>query len=184
MVARRRVFTAVALAFVAFAGWEWWIGKPDPLQYRALSVTFVAAMLAAQWRHLLILSAPLLVAGVATAALASGSRWFGALAVAAVVYGTLFATYRLPSVRWPGNRDYSYGMFLWGFPVQQALIGLWPAIPPLVLFGLASLLVLALAAASWHLVEAPMLRLKNQGRPRPAIDVPAEPAYQTRSSGT
>jgi peptidoglycan/LPS O-acetylase OafA/YrhL len=183
-VARRWVFTAVAVAFVAFAGWEWWIGKPDPLHYRALSVTFVVAALAAQWRHVLVLSVPVLLAGVAAAALASDSRWFGGLVTAVVMYGALFVTYRLPPSRWPTDRDYSYGLFLYGFPVQQTLLSLWPTIPPLALFGSASLIGLGLAAASWHLVEEPALRLKNRDRRRVPAAGEAASAYQTRSSGT
>lgn len=166
-VARRWAFTAVAAAFILYAAWEWWIGKPDPLQYRALSVTFVAACLAAQWRHLLVLSAPALLAGAAAAALAVEGRGFGPMATAVLIYGTLFATYRLTPLRWPGNRDYSYGLFLFGFPVQQSLIACWPGVPPLLLFAIAVPLALALAVASWHLVEAPALRLKAW-RKRPA----------------
>lgn len=181
-VARRWAFTAVALAFIVFAGWEWWIGKPDPLQYRALSVTFVVAALAAQWRHRLVLSAPALLAGIAAAVLVSDGRGFGPLATTLVIYGTLFATYRLVPLRWPGSRDYSYGLFLFGFPVQQALIACWPDVPPLLLFATAAPLAFGLAVASWHLVEAPALRLKVRRRlPAPAAAAETAPELVTRS---
>ncbi|WP_374604052.1 acyltransferase family protein [Arenimonas sp.] len=180
-VARRPVFTAIALAFVGFAAWEWTIGKPDPLHYRALSVTFMLAALVAQWRDRLPLSTPLLLATMGAAALLHESRWFGPLATLAVIYGVLVITYRLPVWRWSASRDYSYGLFLYGFPVQQALLAAWPSVPPLALFACATLLAALLAALSWHLVERPALGFK---RGRPAMPPAAGAVYQTRSSGT
>lgn len=178
---RRLPFTAVALAFVAYAAWEWWIGKPDPLQYRALSVTFMIAALAAHWRHQLTLSPPVFLALAGAAVLASSSRWFGPLATLALIYGSLLVVYRLPALGWPATRDYSYGLFLYGFPVQQSLLAAWPSLPPMALFALAVLLAGLLAAASWHLVEQPVLRFKTGKQPAvPGTDEP----HQTRSSGT
>jgi peptidoglycan/LPS O-acetylase OafA/YrhL len=57
--------------------------------------------------------------------------------------------------------DYSYGLYIYAFPIEQALRQYIPAILPLELFGLASLLTLACAMLSWHFVEQPALRLKK-----------------------
>jgi peptidoglycan/LPS O-acetylase OafA/YrhL len=56
--------------------------------------------------------------------------------------------------------DYSYGVYIYAFPVQQAVLQLFPSlsIPTYVLCSLA--LTLMLAAASWHLVEQRALRWK------------------------
>lgn len=179
---RRGLFTAVALAFLALAAWEWGTGTPDPLHYRALSATFVLAALCAHWRERLRLSAGVaLVAAVAIIA-AWDHAALGPLAILVLVYAVLSAAFRLPALRWPGTRDYSYGLFLWGFPVQQLLVGAWPGMAPLALFALGAVLSAGLAAATWHLVEAPSLRLKSwswrRRGPVPAV------AHQTRSSGT
>jgi peptidoglycan/LPS O-acetylase OafA/YrhL len=61
--------------------------------------------------------------------------------------------------------DLSYGTYIYAFPVQQTLIWLfkdrlsWTAV-----FALTVATTLALAFASWHLVEKRALRLKPQVR--------------------
>ncbi len=56
--------------------------------------------------------------------------------------------------------DFSYGIYIYAYPVQQALIALNKGISPLMLFLQASIITLILAAASWHLVEKHALKLK------------------------
>lgn len=60
--------------------------------------------------------------------------------------------------------DFSYGVYIWGFPVQQALIhfvGL-DRIGPVGLAFWAFLICLPLAALSWHFVEKPSLARKDR----------------------
>lgn len=157
---RRWAFTAVALAFIGFASWEWLQGKPDPLHYRALSCTFVAASLAAHWRHRVPLSHVLMLALVIAAVACRDSAFFGPAATLAVIYGTWWFVYALPVLRWPTGRDYSYGLFLYGLPSQQVVVALIPDVTPVPLFLYATGLAFVLAALSWHLVESPALRWK------------------------
>jgi peptidoglycan/LPS O-acetylase OafA/YrhL len=56
--------------------------------------------------------------------------------------------------------DWSYGVYIYAFPVQQTVAMLWPGLSPLQHFGVALGLTLIPAALSWHLVEKPALRLK------------------------
>jgi peptidoglycan/LPS O-acetylase OafA/YrhL len=65
--------------------------------------------------------------------------------------------------------DFSYGLYLYAYPIQQLLL-LWlgRSLHPLWLFALAMMITLPLAAASWHGLERPFLRLK----PRPATPLP------------
>lgn len=57
-------------------------------------------------------------------------------------------------------RDYSYGIYIYAFPVQQTVVSFWPQIP-LVAYLLSTLvLTITLAALSWHFVEKPALKLK------------------------
>jgi peptidoglycan/LPS O-acetylase OafA/YrhL len=72
-----------------------------------------------------------------------------------------FGFARSPALSWlTRSGDYSYGVYIYAFPVQQTVVSLWPnlAVGPYIV--LVSAIVLVLAAASWHLVEAPALRLK------------------------
>lgn len=98
--------------------------------------------------------------------------------------------------------DLSYGMYLVGFPVQQLVV----VYVGVVAMSLNLVLVLAISAVlaliSWHLVEAPSMRLKNRlvgnrrrgtvevpraGDPSPSPVVPVAPteaAQPTEPSGT
>lgn len=67
-------------------------------------------------------------------------------------------------VRWQGyNRfgDYSYGIYLWGFPMQQLVAHGLPATIPLVNAALSLPLAIAMAVVSWHFVEKPAITLKS-----------------------
>jgi peptidoglycan/LPS O-acetylase OafA/YrhL len=58
--------------------------------------------------------------------------------------------------------DYSYGLYLYAFPVQQCLAAMHaPRLGFAAYFVSSFLLALALAAASWHLVERRALGLKS-----------------------
>ncbi len=58
--------------------------------------------------------------------------------------------------------DYSYGYYLWAFPVQQCVMTFRPGSSQLALSAIAGILTLVLAIASWHLLESPMLALKDR----------------------
>lgn len=65
--------------------------------------------------------------------------------------------------------DPSYGIYILGCPIQQAVQATCPQLPFAASLLLALLLALAAGYASWHAVEAPALRLKrlwgHAGRP-------------------
>ncbi len=62
--------------------------------------------------------------------------------------------------RFTSTGDYSYGVYIYAFPVQQAVLHFWPGIGWWPNLGAVTLSTLALAVASWHLVEQRALRLK------------------------
>jgi len=59
--------------------------------------------------------------------------------------------------------DYSYGFYLWQFPIQQWIMLRRPATtqPELVTYAVPA--TLALAIVSWHLVESRALAFKGRG---------------------
>lgn len=76
------------------------------------------------------------------------------IAYAALCIGFLTARTRAISASWP---DYSYGMYIYAFPVMMVAQGLFGFTSPYTL-GLANLLLtIPFAAASWHFVEKPAL---------------------------
>jgi peptidoglycan/LPS O-acetylase OafA/YrhL len=70
---------------------------------------------------------------------------------------------RLPMQRVGAYGDFSYGVYLYAFPVQQLLV-YWLAVArhPLVLTAMALPITLLLSLASWKLVEQPFLRRKKR----------------------
>ena len=81
-----------------------------------------------------------------------------------------------PFTRLGRTRDYSFGVYLYGFPIQQALAlagGARWGLPAFILLSAAG--TLACAALSWHLVEHPAMKLKDRKlfrrrRPEPVVD--------------
>ena len=60
--------------------------------------------------------------------------------------------------------DYSYGVYIYAFPVQQAILALFPAIAFWKFNYLAILITVVLAMLSWHCIEQPMLQRRGKLR--------------------
>ncbi len=58
------------------------------------------------------------------------------------------------------KHDYSYGIYIYAFPVQQAVVLLYPGLSMLGYLAVTGGVILLLAALSWHWVEQPFLRFK------------------------
>ena len=63
--------------------------------------------------------------------------------------------------RFGKHGDFSYGIYVWGFPLQQITMAMTGIAVWYVNFALAFPLTLAAAYLSWRYVEAPSLRLKS-----------------------
>lgn len=75
--------------------------------------------------------------------------------------GFLTAQRRVVSAAWP---DYSYGMYIYGYPVMIALYAVWPTRSHLLLTLVTMAATVPLAALSWHLVERPALDAHRRHR--------------------
>lgn len=64
------------------------------------------------------------------------------------------------SFQWTLKSDYSYGLYIYAFPVQQGLAAINPLMAWEVYFALTVLITTSLAAASWHFIEKPALAFK------------------------
>jgi len=58
------------------------------------------------------------------------------------------------------NGDFSYGIYLYSFPVQQVILHYFPSINIVLFFILALTVTAVFAYFSWHYIESPMLRFK------------------------
>lgn len=80
---------------------------------------------------------------------------------------------RIPLQNFGVRGDFSYGIYLYAFPVQQLLIRYAPAAhQPLILTVLAFPITLLLAMLSWHFIERPFLQFKrNVTLAHPATEI-------------
>ena len=80
-----------------------------------------------------------------------------------------FAHARVPALAFfKGHTDISYGVYLYGWPVQQLLNLSLPGQSPYTLFALSVGVSAAAGWASWRFVERPFLRLKARRSPAAA----------------
>lgn len=180
-------YEVVAYAFVALAGALRLLRRRAVLPATLLALALLAAGIGGPWTELLApfgvgSSAylvrdrirfdarwiPLALTALVLAALAGvGFRATFAVAGGFLLLFAAFAPSRLSG--WARRDDLSYGLYVYAFPVQQAVASVLPG--SWVLNVAVSVpVVLALAWGSWHLVEKRALRLKRVGTRR------AEPA--------
>ena len=81
------------------------------------------------------------------------SFWYVVLYLAYVPAGAIRS--------YTGLGDYSYGTYIYAFPVQQSLAALMPGLSVAAMIGLSALITCTLAVLSWHVIEARALRWKQ-----------------------
>jgi peptidoglycan/LPS O-acetylase OafA/YrhL len=131
---------------------------------------FLAGCAAYLYRDALPYSATLLVAAlvalpaaaVTIPAVADGVFLNAALCPLIIYAMAAVGVSPLPALPLFSKGDYSYGIYLYGFPVQQTVVwtgidqGHWWAN-----FAISAVLATLAAAASWHVVEKPILRRRS-----------------------
>ncbi|HEY3346077.1 MAG TPA: acyltransferase, partial [Nitrospirota bacterium] len=75
-----------------------------------------------------------------------------------------FAYAKIPAIKNFGRYgDYSYGVYIYGFPIQQmVLLFLGPHINRFIFFIIAYAITLIISVLSWNFIENPALRLKDR----------------------
>lgn len=125
--------------------------------YAELMLAFVTGMAAYRYRDRLPASAWVAVGLLIASAL------FHALAPIAVGYAALcLAQVKGPWLAYNRLGDYSYGLYIYGWPVQMLVMAFLPSLSPLVLAATALPLALGLAYLSWTIVERPALNQKGR----------------------
>jgi peptidoglycan/LPS O-acetylase OafA/YrhL len=166
LLARRNLY-AITLAmlvavFVLKPGW-----LPLPTKDKAvfeLALLFAFGSFAYVWRDRIPLSL-LAVAGGAAACLWNPGGWLrGTVLALFTAYAVLALAYHphVRSRRLNCGDDYSYGLYVYAFPVQQTLILHAPRLTSMELLVQSFMATLALAAVSWHFLEQPILGLKSR----------------------
>ncbi len=142
-------------------------GKPEEVArlasaFLAGSVFYLYRMQIPRSGVLALVSAGVLVAAAFVAP---------AMSVALPIAGTYLFFFlafeqRLGISGWGRHGDFSYGVYLYGFPVQQTLVAMiGDKIQPLLLFPMALCGATVLAVMSWYLIERPCLQFARGTRP-------------------
>lgn len=94
--------------------------------------------------------------------LAASSAGYESIIILTLPYLVLYFAYsRVPFNKFGRYGDFSYGLYILAFPVQQTLLYFWSAeLNNFSFFLLAFAFAFLLAALSWYFVEKPALRLK------------------------
>lgn len=183
----RTLFTllSVLLTLAVLLGCAFWsFGVTRGSLYGAPVIVyyFVVGCLFYQWRDLVPFRWSYFVVASLLGAIALAFPKGVFIAPFFVTYSTIF----LGAVKWPRvpllqSGDYSYGIYLYGFPISQALI----ASAPLFRghenwFALTALLLtFGFAVVSWELIERPALKLKRLFGTK---TVPIDPSNRTEET--
>jgi peptidoglycan/LPS O-acetylase OafA/YrhL len=165
----------ILAVFACVVGYYIFKHLPDDKSMWRIFTCFLSGTCVWLWRDKIPVRGYLaLIAGAIFVAATQLGPYGAVLMKASAFYVTIWVGYaaRLPLVAWCRKADFSYGTYLYAFPVQQMLaaVGIQT---PWTMFALAVPIVLAIAAASWFLVEKPCLDLKSQtfGDRDPAVPV-------------
>jgi peptidoglycan/LPS O-acetylase OafA/YrhL len=161
---RRKLALAAMLAFMILI---WIAGLFEPAPHPkwnytgSLTLAFFAGVVLWLFRDRVPwtrTSGALAIAAAFLLYLSPATRAFAMLPTA---YVTVWLGLFNPRPSWlAGNADYSYGVYLFAYPLQQ-LLWLWEPMRPAYANAIAAtLLAFSCAALSWHLVERPSLRRK------------------------
>jgi len=156
---RRRVFLGLTALFAAaFVGSLFTELPPRVERLLTLGFPFAAGAALAVWRQHVPMGAPIALVLAGVAALALPTPLFPAAFAVALAYSVLWLGHlRIPTLlRYNRLGDFSYGTYIYAFPVQQSVAALGVASPWLNM-AVALPVTLFCAVLSWKLVEEPAL---------------------------
>lgn len=115
------------------------------------------------YRKSIILSAPLLAFLIVLAVALNGTQQFTYIYFVLVSYATFYLAY-IPNIGFNPKKDLSYGVYLYGWPVQQLVIHFVPDCSAEFNAITSMLIVLVIAYFSWVYIESPALALHKKSR--------------------
>lgn len=158
-----------------------WTSEGGPLRRADLLIQlgfpFALGIMAYVWRERLILSWQMALFTWVLCIPAYGTVYMPFFVVVALSYTVAWVAF-VPKgrvLRYNQIGDYSYGVYIYAFPTQQAMSHFFPNAGPYFNMALSFPIVICLAALSWHLVEkkalgrVEWLAERIQARARPAL---------------
>jgi peptidoglycan/LPS O-acetylase OafA/YrhL len=135
-------------------------------------------------RDLIYLDANILLLLFALCFITHGTPGFQVAFAVFLAYFTIWVCY-VPNLRFY-NRfgDYSYGLYVYAFPITQMIRQVYGPVHPLELFAYSFLATLVVAIISWKYVEQPFLKLKKVRFRKGALDFVRENAGKAKLYGS
>ena len=159
-----RLLAPIAVAVFAFliVKGQLETGNANGREIRQFMFIYGAALYL--WRDRVPMSPVALVALPAILVLASINQTVFFLAYAAFLAPLVMHLAYLPGGRvrrFNGWGDFSYGVYIYAFPIQQTIVLLMPGLSLAAMVALSCVVTLAVAVLSWNLVEKPALARKE-----------------------
>lgn len=141
------------------------VGRPtDVFPPNVIIFYFFCGIIAYQWRSRIPLNGMLFLAALSTSYVAitnPGLVYFAAIPVTYVM--VYLGLLNLPLIKPFSNGDYSYGIYLFNFPIQQSFVKIFPSMDSWwMLMAMSVPATMIFSAVSWHYIEKPALSLKNR----------------------
>ncbi len=162
----RTTFNVVTmlLCLGLFALQQGWINVDIVLvKHAGLVMAYIAGVFFYVNRELIPLNMAMLTLTIAALFLLHGTMAWPVVQVFGFAYIVLFVSLysgvKLPNIDQWG--DYSYGLYIYAFPVQQLLVK-YITTSPIELFLYSTLITIPLAILSWKYIEKPALKLKGK----------------------
>lgn len=165
---RRMLVAVIGLLMALGTAWLFIRFRPEweesPVDGRALVVAFLAGIALQFFGDRVRLNGWLALAAFLSGGLLLLDVRLSFLGVIPIAYATVYLGLLHPPRRtWLLTGDYSYGLYLFAFPIQQAQVALMPAYASWGYNVAIALTVgLAYAAFSWWVVEKPVLSKKRE----------------------
>lgn len=163
LLRRPRLFAGLVVLVLAARLGMGWAGMSATLPGLLAKLAFPFALGAAAWvwRDRLVLSFRWVLLAWAGALALYPTPVFAEALTVALAYGALWFALVPKGALLGFNRisDWSYGVYIYAFPVQQLLVHLLPGHSPLANVAMSVPIVLACGALSWRLVEQRALAL-------------------------
>jgi peptidoglycan/LPS O-acetylase OafA/YrhL len=164
-IALTAIMAVVTVALIGLNTFSDFAVTPEQLLPHTVTYYFFVGMVAYHWREYIFAGWGLFVLSAIGSYLLLNYEHTIYLAPIFVTYFTVFLGVKaLPEIKWLRTRDYSYGIYLYGYPITQALVASVPSLRGhgLLVFVLATSCTMAFAAASWHTIERRALALKSR----------------------
>lgn len=174
IVFRRHILTALYAAItvaLSLLNWFQGFGSPsDVFPWHVVVYYFITGVVAFHWKNQIPIHFLLFLVALVCAYFMVSTRGLIYLASLPITYCVIYAgMQRVPLPPLLNGGDYSYGIYLFNFPIQQSVVHFFPAVREWWLLLLISVpLTVMFSATSWHYIEKPALALKRRMIPRAA----------------